>query len=95
VAADRDGNVVGKGDMRAQIEQVGKNLRACLDAAGAKAADVVMTRAYVTDVEAFKKNADLLARYLGPEPKTSATTEVSLSAGPDYLVEIEAVADLR
>ncbi len=37
VARDKDGNVVGKGDMRAQIEQAGKNIQACLEAAGAKA----------------------------------------------------------
>ena len=95
VAADKDGKVVGKGDMRAQIEQAGKNIQACLDAAGAKASDIVMTRAYVTDADAFKKHAGALARHLGPEPKTSATTQMSLLAGPDYLVEIEAVADLK
>jgi enamine deaminase RidA (YjgF/YER057c/UK114 family)/YHS domain-containing protein len=95
VAADKDGNVVGRGDMRAQIEQAGQNVQACLEAAGAKASDIVMTRAYVTDADAFQKNADLLAHYFGRAPKTSATTQMSLSAGADYLVEIEAVADLK
>ena len=52
--------------MRAQIEQVGKNVQACLKAAGANASDIVLTRAYVTDTDAFKKNADVFARYLGP-----------------------------
>ena len=33
VPRDEAGNVVGKGDMRAQIEQVGKNVGACLKAA--------------------------------------------------------------
>jgi len=32
---DRDGNCVGKGDMRAQIEQVGQNIKDALEAAGA------------------------------------------------------------
>ena len=31
---DRHGNCVGKGDMRAQIEQVGENIKAALEAAG-------------------------------------------------------------
>jgi enamine deaminase RidA (YjgF/YER057c/UK114 family) len=35
LARDRQGNVVGKGDMRAQIRQVGENLKAALAAAGA------------------------------------------------------------
>jgi enamine deaminase RidA (YjgF/YER057c/UK114 family) len=92
VALDDDGNLVGKGDMRAQIEQVGKNTQACLKAAGANASDIILTRAYVTDADAFAKNADVLARYFGSESKTSSTVAVSLAAGPDFLVEIEAVA---
>jgi enamine deaminase RidA (YjgF/YER057c/UK114 family) len=95
VALDDDGNIVGKGDMRAQIEQVGKNIQACLKAAGAKASDIVETRAYVSDAEAFNKNADVLARYLGPLPPASSVNQVSLVAGPEFLVEIEAVANLN
>ena len=34
VAYDRNGNLVGKGDPRAQTEQVFKNLKAVLEAAG-------------------------------------------------------------
>ena len=53
-----------------------------------------MTRAYVTDADAFAMNVDILARYLGPSSKNSSTVQVSLSAGPDFLVEIEAVANV-
>ena len=95
VAADNDGNVVGKGDMRAQIEQVGENIKACLDAAGAKPSDIILTRAYVTDADAFSKYADVLTRYLGPVVKASSTAAMSLAAGPDFLVEIDAVANLH
>jgi enamine deaminase RidA (YjgF/YER057c/UK114 family) len=91
-AVDDDGNIVGKGDMRAQIEQVSKNIQTCLEAAAAKASDIILTRAYVTDADAFAKNADILVRYFGPEPKTSSTVAVSLAAGPDFLIEMEAVA---
>ena len=92
LAVDKEGNFVGKGDMRAQIEQAGKNVQACLEAAGTKVSDIVLTRAYVTDADAFKKNADVFARYLGPA--STATPVPSLSAGPDFLVQIEAVANL-
>ena len=93
-AVDKDGNVVGKDDMRAQIEQVGKNIGACLKAAGAAPSDIILTRAYVTDAAAFSKNADILTHYLGPLPKNS-TVQLSLSAGPGFLVEIEAVANVN
>jgi enamine deaminase RidA (YjgF/YER057c/UK114 family) len=91
-AVDQEGNVVGKGDMRAQIEQVGKNIQACLEAAGANASDIILTRAFVTDPEAFSKHADMQARYLGPELPTSTTVKVDHLASPDFLVEMEAVA---
>jgi enamine deaminase RidA (YjgF/YER057c/UK114 family) len=94
-AVDKDGNVVGKGDMRAQIEQVGKNIQACLKAAGANVSDIILTRAYVTETDAFKRNADMLASYLGPQSAPSTVSAVpTLAAGPDFLVEIEAVAAL-
>jgi enamine deaminase RidA (YjgF/YER057c/UK114 family) len=98
VALADDGKLVGKGDMRAQIEQVGKNIQACLKAAGASTSDIILTRAYVTDADAFKfkQNADMRAEYLGPESPTSTVNTVSkLAAGPDFLVEIEAVANLK
>jgi len=57
-------NVVGKGDMRAQIEHVGKNIQACLTAAGASTSSIIKTGAYVTDMDAFVKNADMRTRYL-------------------------------
>jgi len=95
VAVDKDGNLVGKGNMRAQLEQVGKNIEACLAAGGAKASGIISTRAFVTDPDAFNKNADVLARYLGSDAKPSNTAAVSLAAGPDFLVEIEAVANLN
>jgi enamine deaminase RidA (YjgF/YER057c/UK114 family) len=96
VASDKDGNVVGKGDMRAQIEQTSKNVQACLATAGAAMSDILLTRAYVTDPDAFDKSTDVLVRDLGPRsPESSVATVPKLAAGPDYLVEIEAVANLN
>jgi enamine deaminase RidA (YjgF/YER057c/UK114 family) len=66
---------------------------ASLEAAGATAFDIVLTRAYVTDADVFKKNADVFACYLGPA--STVTAVPTLSAGPHFLVEIEAVANLN
>jgi enamine deaminase RidA (YjgF/YER057c/UK114 family) len=95
LARDTGGNVVGKGDMRAQIEHVGKNIQACLTAAGASTSSIVKTGAYVTDMDAFVKNADIRARYLGPELPTSTMVKVDHLAGPDFLVEMEAIATVN
>ena len=91
LARDRDGNVVGKGDMRAQIRQVGENLKAALAAAGATLNDLVKTTTYVTDIDEFFKHVDVRMEYFGALP-TSTTVEVRRLAHPDFMVEIEAIA---
>jgi 2-iminobutanoate/2-iminopropanoate deaminase len=91
LARDRHGNVVGKGDMRAQIRQVGENLKAALAAAGATLNDLVKTTTYVTDIDEFFKHVDVRMEYFGALP-TSTTVEVRRLAHPDLLVEIDAIA---
>jgi 2-iminobutanoate/2-iminopropanoate deaminase len=92
LAWDKDGNCVGKGDMRAQFRQVCENLAAALAASGASWADVVKTNTYVTDMDGFFKCADIRQEYFGPGFPTSTTLEVRRLAHPDMLVEIEVVA---
>ena len=91
LARDASGNCVGKGDMRAQIQQVGENIKACLEAAGATLADIVKTNTYVTNIEEFFKHTDVRMEYFGAMP-TSTTIEVSKLAHPDLMVEIEVIA---
>jgi 2-iminobutanoate/2-iminopropanoate deaminase len=78
--------------MRAQIEQVGKNLQQCLAAAGATLHDLVKTTTYVTDIEEFFKHAEIRMLYFGPALPTSTTVEVRRLSHPDFMVEVEAVA---
>jgi enamine deaminase RidA (YjgF/YER057c/UK114 family) len=93
LARDARGEVVGKGDMRAQIRQTGENIKAALAAAGASLNDVVKTNTYVTDIEEFFKHTDVRMEYFGALP-TSTTIEVRKLAHPDLMVEIEVVAVL-
>ena len=86
LARDAKGEIVGKGDMRAQIRQTGENIRAALAAAGATLNDVVKTNTYVTDIEEFFKHTDVRMEYFGALP-TSTTVEVRRLAHPDLLVE--------
>ena len=78
--------------MRAQIEQVGENIEASLEAAGAALADIVKTNTYVTDYEEFSKHGDMRVRYFGPATPTSTTVQISRLADPDAMIEIEAIA---
>jgi 2-iminobutanoate/2-iminopropanoate deaminase len=92
LARDAHGICVGKGDMRAQIEQVGENIKICLEAAGATLADIVKTNTYVTDYEEFSKHGDMRMRYFGPATPTSTTVQISRLADPEAMIEIEAIA---
>jgi enamine deaminase RidA (YjgF/YER057c/UK114 family) len=92
VARDQAGNVVGKGDFKAQIEQVGKNVAACLAAGDASVKDIIFTVSYVTKPAEFNKYAELRQRYFGPPTPESAIVPVTQLAGPDYLVQVEAFA---
>ena len=91
LARDQHGNLVGKGDMRAQLRQVGENIKAALTAAGATLNDVVKTTTYVTDIDEFFKHVDVRMEYFSALP-TSATVEMRRRAHPDFLVEVEAMA---
>jgi enamine deaminase RidA (YjgF/YER057c/UK114 family) len=68
LALDVDGNCVGKGDMRAQIEQTFQNLERCLKAAGATWADVVKTNTSVTDFDEFQKCANIVRNRASQRP---------------------------
>jgi 2-iminobutanoate/2-iminopropanoate deaminase len=89
---DAEGNIVGPGDMRAQLEQTFKNLDACLKAAGATWANVVRTNTFVTDIQAFLRCSDVRMRYFGQASPTSTTIQISGLAQPEAMVEIEMIA---
>jgi enamine deaminase RidA (YjgF/YER057c/UK114 family) len=92
LARDANGNCAGKGDMRAQIQQVGENIKTCLEAAGATLADIVKTNTYVTDYAEFARHGDMRLRYFGPATPTSTTVQISRLADPDAMIEIEVIA---
>jgi 2-iminobutanoate/2-iminopropanoate deaminase len=92
VSRDKEGRVVGAGDMRAQIRQVGENLRIALAAAGVGIKDLVKTTTYVTDIDEFFKHPEVRAEIFGQSLPTSTTVEVRRLSHRDMLVEIEAMA---
>jgi 2-iminobutanoate/2-iminopropanoate deaminase len=92
LARDNEGRVVGKGDMGAQIRQVGENLRIALEAAGLGLKDLVKTTTYVTDIDEFFKHPEVRNEIFGQALPTSTTVEVRRLSHPDLMVEVEAIA---
>lgn len=92
LSTGQNGEIVGAGDMRAQVRQVCENIKAALKAAGATMEDVVQTSTFVTDWAKFREAIDVRQEYLGKAQPTSTTVQVVALAHPDYMVEISAIA---
>ena len=92
IAFDTDGKIVGAGDMKAQAEQVFKNLEVALTAAGAKFADIVKMNTYITDMSKAQAVRDVRARYFGDTTPASTFVQVAGLVRPELMLEIEVVA---
>jgi enamine deaminase RidA (YjgF/YER057c/UK114 family) len=92
VARDTDGNVVGKGDMRAQARQVFQNLRQVLQAAGGDLTDLMKITTYITNIEDFPALAEVRRAVFQGELPASTLIVVKGLFNPDFLIEIEGVA---
>ncbi len=98
VALDSTGQIVGKGDFRAQVRRVYENLQIALKAAGATWADVVKTTTFVVNTNPEKIGVVRDVRnqfYVGlTNPPASTYIGVQGLYDPEILVEIEAIAVL-
>ena len=92
IAFDKEGKVVGAGDMAAQAEQVFKNLQSALEAAGAKFSDVVKMNTYITDMAKAPAVREVRARYFGQSTPASTLVQVAALARPELMIEIEVIA---
>ncbi len=93
-AMDASGNIVGKGDIKAQSEQALKNLQTALAAGGAKLEHVVKWNVYGVQGQSPLPGFEAFRRAWGdrPNPPTITVLFVAGLANPDFLVEIDAIA---
>jgi enamine deaminase RidA (YjgF/YER057c/UK114 family) len=95
-ALDRDGNVIGRGDFAAQADQVFANLTIALQASGCTPANLAKLTVFLTDMDNLGRYREARNRFFASvaPPAAPAVTlvEVSKLYGPDFLIEIEAIA---
>lgn len=93
VALDRSGKVVGEGDMRAQAQQTFENLKAALEASGAKFENVVKLNYYVSDISQLAVVREVRDKFVNmTNPPASTAVEVKRLFREPLLIEVEAVA---
>lgn len=95
VSVDEAGKVVGAGDMRAQAEQVFKNLTAILRAAGAGWDDVIKMTGFMVGLDAANVAAYREGRsgyFKVKRPPASTLVGVTRLVQPEWLLEVEVVA---
>lgn len=88
------GEVVGRGDIRAQARKVFENMKAVLRGAGSDFHQIVKATTYVRDVGDYSVIQEVRAEYLTEPFPASTMVEVRRLSSDDILIEVEAIAVL-
>lgn len=91
-ASDEAGNVHGIGDPYAQSVYIFKKIEGALTQAGAKLADVVRVRMYVTDISRWEEVGRAHGEVFANIRPVSTMVEVRALVSPEHMVEIEVEA---
>ncbi len=94
VSLDRDGTVVGKGDMRAQTQRTLENIQAMLASVGGAMGDVISLTQFVTDIGKFMETGDIRRQFFREPYPVTTTVQVATLYDPALMVEITAIAEI-
>jgi len=99
VALDKSGNLVGKEDFRAQVQQVFENLKSAVEASGGSFRDIVKLNFYCAEsVDPVQMPAvrEVRDKYVNTaNPPTSTFVVVKRLVRPEWMIEVEAVAVVK
>lgn len=93
-SVDGDRNIVGKGDIGAQTEQILRNIDVCLKAAGASKEHVISWNIYVAEGQDIRPGFEAGMRWWGNggRPPLNNVVFVSGFSPADFLIAIDAIA---
>ncbi|TAK84784.1 MAG: pyrimidine utilization protein C [Betaproteobacteria bacterium] len=93
VALDKDGKLVGAGDIKAQTRFVLESISSLLEHAGGSLQDVAFAQVFLKDVKDFKAMNQVYREFFPSNPPARYCIRADLVA-PELLVEIVATAHL-
>ncbi len=88
-AIDTKGNVIGEGDMTAQVDAIVAIARESMGKAGGRLEDIVRSRIYVTDVSLADEAGRALGKYFADIRPAATLVQINRLARPAQLIEIE------
>jgi len=91
-ATGADGVIIGVNDVEQQTRQCIKNIESILNKAGADLSNVVRTRIFVVDIDAWETIGRVHGEFFGEIRPATSMLEVSRLISGEVLVEIEADA---
>ena len=91
-ATGADGVIIGVNDVEQQTRQCIKNIESILKKAGADLSNVVRTRIFVVDIDAWETIGRVHGEFFGEIRPTTSMIEVSRLISGEVLIEIEADA---
>lgn len=97
VSWDAAGNIIGAGDMRAQVHAVYSDLKETLAAHGATFKHVVKENVFTADMDALEAHNDLRIKFYvddGSAPPASTWIGCTSLAAPGLMLEVECIAVL-
>jgi 2-iminobutanoate/2-iminopropanoate deaminase len=86
------GGLLGDGSMLDQTRQALTKIKAIVEAAGAAMADIVKLTVYVTDMSRRAEVSAARREFFSGDFPCSTLVGITSLAGPDLLVEVDAVA---
>lgn len=91
-AIDQNGEIVGAGDIDAQIDQAMANIERALTAAGSGLERIFKITVYLTDISNFDRIMAMRERYFSKPWPADTTVGVAALALPELMVELDVIA---
>ena len=94
VSLDRDGEVIGANDMRAQVRKVLENIQLVLASMGGRMGDIVSLVHYAVDIEQFMGTGDIRKEFFAAPFPVTTTVEIKRLYRSELMIEVTAIAEI-